>query len=199
MVGERPEQAAGSVFPRRRMTFRALARALPWALGALICAPVGCASGDLRLLPEASGGAPTTEPPEGSGGAAGATTLPPPDCVSAECETTECNQDPACRNECRKQLAACASACQVDEECPTKTPFCHPELALCTRCARNEHCVLLYRGARSVCSDGMCLPCQAASDCPSGVACDRGRCGDCVFDEDCNGNYVCRDYRCATP
>lgn len=173
---------------------------------ATFVAYVGCSAGELHLLPgsEAVGGAGGAFTPDtGQAGSAGALLapeplpeLPPPDCVSPECETLECNADPACRNDCRAQHAACALTCASDDECSTKEPFCHPGLGFCTRCTRDEHCLLLYRGARSVCSDGVCLPCAATSECPPGVMCQGGRCGDCVFDEDCAGNQLCVDYRC---
>lgn len=170
------------------------------ALG--LAAHVGCAPGELHLLPgsDANGGAGGALPPTASlGGSSGAPMLPelpPPNCVSPHCETLECEADPACRKDCREQQAACALSCTSDESCSTQAPFCHPDLGFCTRCTRHEHCLLLYRGARSVCSDGMCLPCAATSQCPAGVTCEGGRCGDCVFDEDCNGNRRCIDYRC---
>lgn len=166
------------------------------------CALLGCSSGDLHLLPGQSSGGASDSP--GTAGAAGANDpgkapLPPPDCVSPECETIACSADPACRNECRAELAACAASCTQDEHCSTKAPFCDLQLALCTRCTRDEHCLLLYRGARSVCSDGLCLPCQASTECPDGVECQGGRCGDCVFDEDCSGDQICRGYTCQAP
>lgn len=169
----------------------------------LICVDVGCSSGDLRLAPSGTGGdlGAAPAPANGDAGSAGASSepLPPPECVEPRCETVECEGDPDCRNECRRQLAACANSCTNDQLCPTTAPFCDMDLAVCTRCVRNEHCLLLYRGKRSVCSDGLCLPCQASSECPEGVTCTSGRCGDCVFDSDCIGGQVCRNYACETP
>lgn len=177
-------------------------------VGITTCAFVGCSSGEIRLLPGAaesnsggSGGSLGVETggaPEGGAPphTAGTSSLPPLECLDARCETLDCINDVECREECAAQLLSCATGCANENECPANAPFCDPELDRCVRCTQNTHCLLLYKGLRSVCTDGLCLPCQANSECPDGLECRGGACGDCSVDEDCGNNERCVDLRC---